>query len=54
MVGIVSEFLVGSSPYKKFFPMSIAHPVVGPLFRDRGCTERRRSDEAVIMREADV
>ena len=44
----------GSSPCKKVFQLGIAHPVVGPPFRNKGCTGRRCSDEAVIMKEADV
>ena len=34
--------------------MGIAHSVVGPHFRYRGCTGRRRSDEAVIMKKVDM
>ena len=42
-VAIVGEFFYG-----------IAHPIVGPLFRYMGCTGRRRSYEAVIVKKADM
>ena len=45
---------MGSNPCRKNFLLGIAHLVVGPPFRYRGCIGRRRSDEAVIMKEADV
>ena len=38
----------------RIFLLGIAHPVMGPPFRYRGCTGRRRSDEVVNMKEADV
>ena len=38
----------------KNFLLGITHPVVGPPLRYMGYTGRRRSDEAVIMKEADV
>ena len=38
----------------RIFLLGIAHPVVGSPFRYRECTGKRRSDEAVIMKEADV
>ena len=38
----------------RIFLLGIAHPVVESPFRYRECTGRRRSDEAVIMKEADV
>ena len=38
----------------RIFISDIAHPVVGPPFRYKGYIGRRRSDEAVIMKEADV
>ena len=38
----------------RIFLLDIAHPVVGPPFRFRRCTGRLRSDEAVVMKEADV
>ena len=44
----------GSSPYRKIFLLGIVHPVVRPPFRYKGCTRRRRYDEVVIMKEADV
>ena len=34
--------------------MGIAHNVVGPPFRYMECTGKQRSDEAVIMKEANV
>ena len=43
-----------SSPYRRFFLLGIVHPVVGPPFKYRGCTGRRHSDEAMIMKKADV
>ena len=43
-----------SSHCTKNFLLGIAHPVVGPPFRYRGCIGRQDSDEAVIMKEADV
>ena len=36
------------------FLLGIAHPVVGPPFKYRGCAGRWRYDEAVIMKEADM
>ena len=54
MFSIACAFEVGSSPYRRIFLLDIAHPVMGPPFRYRGCTRRRRSDEAVIMKKADV
>ena len=54
MCGITCAFLVGSSPCRRFSLLGIVYPVVGPPLRYRGCTGRRRSDEAVIMKKADV
>ena len=45
---------MGSSPCRRISLLGIAHPIVGPLFRYRECIERRRSDEAVIIKEVDV
>ena len=45
---------VGSSPCMRISLLGVAHPVVGPPFRYKECTGRRCSDEAVIMKEADV
>ena len=44
----------GSSPCMRIFLLCIAHPVVGPHFRNRECTGRRRSYEVVIAKEADM
>ena len=44
----------GSSPYRRFFLLGIAHLVVGPPFRYRACTGRRRSDETVIMEKVNM
>ena len=38
----------------RIFLLGIAHPVVGPPFRYRGCTGGRRSDEAAIMKKVDM
>ena len=46
--------LGGERPYRRNFLLGIAHPVVEPPFRYRGCIGRRRSDEVVIMKEANV
>ena len=54
MFAIACAFEVGSSPCMRIFLLDIAHPVVGPPFRYRRCTRRRRSDEAGIMKKADV
>ena len=54
MVSIACAFQVGSSPCRRIFLIGIAHPIVGPPFRYRGCTGRRRFDEAVIMKKANV
>ena len=43
-----------SSPCRNYSLLGISHPIVGPPFRYKECTERRGSDEAVIMKEADV
>ena len=51
---IACAFKQGVAFVGKKFLQGIAHPVVGPPFRYRGCTGRRRSDKAVIMKEADV
>ena len=40
--------------YKRYSLLGIAHPVVRPPFKYRECTERRRSDDAMIMKEADM
>ena len=45
---------MGSNPYRRIFLLGIAHPVVGPPFRYRGCTGRWRFDKTAIMKEADV
>ena len=45
---------VGSSPCRRIFLLGIAHFVVGPPFRYRGCTERQCSDEVVIVKKADM
>ena len=45
---------MGSNSYRKNFLLGIAHPVVGPPFRYKGCIGRRGSNEAMIMEEADV
>ena len=45
---------VGSSPYKRISLLGIAHLVMGPPFRYMKCIERQRSNEVVIMKEADV
>ena len=45
---------MGSSPCRRISLLGIAHPVVGPPFRYMECTGKRRSDEVVIMMEADV
>ena len=54
MVAIACAFKVGSSSCRRNFLLGIAYPVVGPLFRYKGCSGRRRSDEAVIMKKAEV
>ena len=43
-----------SSPCRRIFLLDIAHPGLGPPFRYKGCTERRRSNEVVIMKKVDV
>ena len=45
---------MGSIPRRIISLLDIAHPVVGPPFKYRECTGRQRSDEAVIIKEADV
>ena len=54
MVVIACVFLVESSPCRIIFLLSIPHPIVGPPFRYRGCTGRRGSNEAVIMKKVNV
>ena len=44
----------GSSPCRRIFLLGIAHPVMGPPFSYKGCTGRRRSDEAVIVMKVDM
>ena len=48
------HFMWGVALVGKNFLLAIAHPVVAPPFKYRGCTGRRRSDEAVIIKKADV
>ena len=43
---------VGSSPCRIYLYWALAHPVVGPPFRYRTCTGRRRSLEVGIMKRA--
>ena len=38
----------------RIFLLGIAHLVVGPSFRYRGCIGRRLSDEAVIVKKIDM
>ena len=45
---------MGSSSCRRIFLLGIVHPIVGPPYRYKECTGRRRSDEAMIMKEADV
>ena len=45
---------MGSIPCRRISLLDIVHPIVGPPFKYRECTGRRHSDEAVIMKEADV
>ena len=45
---------MGSSPCRNYSLLGFAHPVVGPPFRYKEYTGRRRSDEAVIVKEADM
>ena len=45
---------VGSNLCRRNFLLGIAHLVVRPLFRYRGCTGRGCSNETMIMKEADV
>ena len=47
-------FRRGVALIRDFFLLGISHPVVGPPFRYRGCTGRRRSDEAVIVKKANM
>ena len=54
MVAIACAFYVGSSPCRKIFLLSIAHPIVGPPFRYKKCMGRRGSYKAVIAKEADM
>ena len=54
MYVIACAFYMGSSPCRKTSLLGIAHPVVGPPFRYRVYLRRRRSDEAVIVKEADM
>ena len=44
----------GSSPYRRIFLLGIAQTVEGLPFRYRESTGRRRFDEAVIVKEADM
>ena len=46
--------LGGSSPCRRISLLGIAYPVVGPPFMYRECTGRRRSDETVIAKKADM
>ena len=46
--------LGGSSPCRIIFLLGIAHPVVGSPLKYRGCTGRRRFDEAVIVKKVDM
>ena len=43
---------MGSSPYRNYSLLGIAHPVVGPPFRYRVDTGEQRSDEVVIVKKA--
>ena len=43
---------MGSSPYRNYSLLAIAHPVLGPPFRYKVDTGERRSDEAVIVKKA--
>ena len=38
----------------RIFLLDIAYPVVRPPFKYKGCTGRRRSDEAVIMKKVNM
>ena len=50
MYVIACAFRWGVALVEEFFLLGIAHPIVGPLL----CIGRRRSDEAVIAKEADM
>ena len=54
MFYVCHTFWAGSSPCRRIFLLNIAYPVVGPPFRYRGCTGRRRSNEAMIMKKVDM
>ena len=54
MYAIAYAFRKGSSPCWRIFLLGITHPVVGLPFRYRGCTGKRRSDEAVIVKKVDM
>ena len=45
---------VGSSHCRRIVLQGSAHPVVGPSFRYKGLTGRRCSDEAMIVKKADM
>ena len=47
-------FILGGEYCRRIFLLGIAHPVVRPHFKYKGCIGRRRSDETVIMKKTDV
>ena len=54
MVVIACAFRRGVTLVGEFFLLGIVHPVVGPPFKYKRYIGRRRSDEAMIIKEADV
>ena len=53
MYAIACAFKKGVALVGEFFYLALL-TLVGPPFRYKGCTGRRRSEEAMIMKEADV
>ena len=51
---ILYFFISFFASFSDLFLLDIVHPVVGPPFRYRGCTGRRRSNEAVFMKKVDM
>ena len=53
-LGRYKQFRWGVALVGEFLSWALLSPLWDSPFRYRGCTGRRRSDEAVIMKEADV
>ena len=45
---------MGSKPCRRLSLVGIAHPIAEPLFRYKEFIGRRRSDEVVIVKKADM